>query len=285
MPEVGATIAAVTFGPELNPSSRVGRDVILNRKLAADRERLIGAGYLADVGDEEWWRITTRLSTLDDVDYDLVADALRRRAEAEVARAPQNAGIAITCTGVAPAFVNTRRSLVSGLVVALAIDLTLIMVTVALTMRSVVDGLLIAASSLFPTMVVLGAAGWVGLRLGQGAIFAPCVALGVSVDDAIHLLVCYRRGLREGLGQRRAVESAWNICVRPMFQSWILLGLGLSTLSLSEFLPFAEFGTMMTAMLSAGLVGNVFLLPALLAGAPGRWIAARQSRSTQALKI
>jgi predicted RND superfamily exporter protein len=271
LPAVGATIAATTFGPDLHRASGLVHDVALKRKLTANRDRLIDTGYLADAaGQEELWRISARIATLDEVDYCRMATEIRRRAEDEVAQLRHGEGVAIACTGVAPAFMNSRHSLVDGLIVALAIDVALIIVMVTLALRSVVDGLLIAAGSLFPTMVVLGAAGWLGLPLGQGAIFAPCVALGVSVDDAIHLLVCFRRGQRQGLDRRQAVEAAWRACVRPMYQSWMLLGLGMTTLAVSEFLPFGEFGLMMTAMLTAGLVGNVFLLPALLAAVPER---------------
>jgi hypothetical protein len=54
-----------------------------------------------------------------------------------------------------------------------------------------------------------------------------------------------------------------------MYQSWGVIGIGLSVFSLSPFGPTQRFGHMMLAMLTVALVGNLVLLPALLAGPLG----------------
>jgi hypothetical protein len=58
-----------------------------------------------------------------------------------------------------------------------------------------------------------------------------------------------------------------------MYQSWGVIGLGLSMFALSSFTPTMRFGTLMVTLLSAGLVGNLVLLPALLAGPLGGLVA------------
>jgi hypothetical protein len=54
-----------------------------------------------------------------------------------------------------------------------------------------------------------------------------------------------------------------------MYQSWGVIGIGLSVFSLSPFGPTQRFGHMMLAMLTIALVGNLVLLPAILAGPLG----------------
>ena len=58
-----------------------------------------------------------------------------------------------------------------------------------------------------------------------------------------------------------------------MYQSWGVIGLGLSAFALSSFVPTFRFGAIMIALLTAGLAGNLIFLPALLAGPLGHWIA------------
>jgi hypothetical protein len=62
---------------------------------------------------------------------------------------------------------------------------------------------------------------------------------------------------------------AYKGCARAMYQSWGVIGIGLSVFSLSPFGPTQRFGHMMLAMLTVALVGNLVLLPALLAGPLG----------------
>jgi hypothetical protein len=54
-----------------------------------------------------------------------------------------------------------------------------------------------------------------------------------------------------------------------MYQSWGVIGIGLSVFSLSPFGPTQRFGYMMLSMLTIALVGNLVFLPALLSGPLG----------------
>jgi predicted RND superfamily exporter protein len=140
-------------------------------------------------------------------------------------------------------------------------------------MRTVSSGILLGLASLFPTLILLGVLGWLGIAINVGAVMAPCVALGVTVDDSIHFMVWFRSGIWRGLGPARSVLLAWRACVRPIYQSWMLLGLGMATQFVNDFASIRQFGMMMTAMLTVSLVGNLVLQPALLASPVGRVLA------------
>jgi hypothetical protein len=58
---------------------------------------------------------------------------------------------------------------------------------------------------------------------------------------------------------------AYEGCARAMYQSWAVLGLGLAVFSLSAFVPTQRFGAMMFCLLTAALVGNLLMMPAVLA--------------------
>ena len=107
------------------------------------------------------------------------------------------------------------------------------------------------------------------LLIDIGTVMAPSVALGVTVDDVVHFMLWFRRGIADGLDRKQAVMLAYKGCARAMYQSWGVIGIGLSVFSLSPFGPTQRFGHMMLAMLTIALVGNLVLLPALLAGPLG----------------
>jgi hypothetical protein len=66
---------------------------------------------------------------------------------------------------------------------------------------------------------------------------------------------------------------AYQGCARAMYQSWGVIGVGLSMFALSSFTPTMRFGALMVALLTAGLVGNLCFLPSLLTGPLGGVIA------------
>jgi predicted RND superfamily exporter protein len=131
----------------------------------------------------------------------------------------------------------------------------------------------------FPAVVVFGGMGWgnsllktydIGtLLIDIGTVMAPSVALGVTVDDVVHFMLWFRRGIADGLDRKQATMLAYKGCARAMYQSWGVIGIGLAVFSLSPFGPTQRFGYMMLSMLTVALVGNLVLLPALLSGPLG----------------
>ena len=284
LPLTGGSMSAATFVPEVQAGGPAWlRQGVVNTRFEKQRPRLLESGYLVESDGEELWRIGVRVKALEQVDYSQLVADLRHEVDEELDSDAERGreGIRVTYTGVSPVLFKARQSLVDGLYFGVATDLLLIVVTVTVAMRHWSNGLLMTFVSLFPTFVVLGLVGWSQVQIDLGAIMAPCVALGVTVDDVVHFLLWFRTGAQRGLSQRDSVMLAWKACVRPMYQSWALLGLGMSSLLISEFLPILQFGAVMVAMLTVGLLGNLFFLPALLAGPLGT-IIARRARATPA---
>ena len=183
-------------------------------------------------------------------------------------------GVELTVTGTAPIVFRAGRSLLDNMLFGLGTDVVLIVIAVIVTTRSWLTGGVMFVLSVFPTTLVFGAMGLLGIVVDIGSVMTPCVAVGVTVDDVIHFLLCHRRGVQQGhvrASRLRILASA--TCGRAMIQSWGIIGVGLSAFALSSFVPTFRFGMLMLLLLTAGLVGNLFFLPALLAGPIGRWIA------------
>jgi hypothetical protein len=133
--------------------------------------------------------------------------------------------------------------------------------------------------SAFPAVVVFGGMGWIHHALTEsswgelfidiGFVMAPCVALGVTVDDVVHYLLWFRKGIQAGLTRAQATMLAYRGCARAMYQSWGVIGIGMAVFALSPFMPTRNFGIMMISLLTVALAGNLLLMPAILAGPGG----------------
>lgn len=307
--EVGGVLSAVTFAPHLphpedfkakkrrgpsifNPLSRILlkegqyelQRKITSKHLAEHRDEMIDGDYLSiDEDGQELWRISARVGALKDVDYgDVLKDIPRhvRPVLNEEARKGVE-GIQPIYTGLVPLVYKAQRSLLQGLIWGFVSDFLLITVVMMLAVRDWSSGLILALPSIFPALMVFGLMGWLGVVVDIGTVMAPSVALGVTVDDVVHFMIMYRGGLKAGLSRPAAVMLAYKGCARAMYQSWGVIGLGLSVFALSPFTPTQRFGYMMVTLLTSALIGNLLLLPALLAGPLGSLFGRRYTRGRQ----
>lgn len=278
---VSGCLSAATFTPKMKAQIGTPRTALDNMRLRRTHTHLKEAGYLAGGEDsaEEAWRISLRVTAGEDLDYGLFQQHLKEQVEPLLARESEagKPGVEAIYTGAVPIIYKARRSLLDGLVLGFGTDVLLVVVAVLLLMRNWSSGMLMLLTSIFPTTMIFGLMGWFGWVVDIGSVMSPCVALGVTIDDAIHFLMCYRRATERGLTQRQALAVAYAGCGQAMVQSWGVIGLGLSVFALSEFTPTFRFGFLTIALLTASLVCNLVFLPALLMGPLGRALAARKS--------
>jgi predicted RND superfamily exporter protein len=300
--EVGSSLSTVTFGRSLDPGdagdglggaaarafglgARTKRSV-LNRRLTAHRQDFLDGDYLReaklpDGREEELWRISARVSATKEVDYALFQRDLRTKIDPILADMEKDGvhGIKVEYTGLVPLVYKAQHSLLDGLILGFITDFGIIVAVMIVLCRAASAGFVLLLPAAFPALMVFGGMGWGNsmlksldagtLLIDIGTVMAPSVALGVTVDDVVHFMLWFRRGIADGLDSRQAVMLAYKGCARAMYQSWGVIGIGLSVFALSPFGPTQRFGHMMLSMLTVALVGNLVLMPALLAGPLG----------------
>ena len=188
-------------------------------------------------------------------------------------------GVSVDYTGLVPLVYKAQHSLLDGLTIGFIYDFAIIVVVMIVLCRAASAGLVLLLPAAFPALMVFGGMGWSHallksldagtLLIDIGTVMAPSVALGVTVDDVVHFMLWFRKGIAEGLDRKQATMLAYKGCARAMYQSWGVIGIGLSVFSLSPFGPTQRFGHMMLAMLTIALVGNLVFMPALLSGPLG----------------
>lgn len=178
--------------------------------------------------------------------------------------------LAAVYTGVVPLVYKAQRTLLSGLINSIGLAFVLICIVMTAILRSPSAGLLSMLPNVFPVVAIFGAMGWLGIVIDIGTMMTASVAMGVAVDDTLHFLTWFRRGILEGLDRRGAIRLAYDRCAMAMMQTTIIGGLGLGIFVFSTFTPTQRFGYLMTTLLAAAIVGDLIFLPALLAGPFGR---------------
>ncbi|MGE3820437.1 MAG: RND family transporter [Isosphaeraceae bacterium] len=125
----------------------------------------------------------------------------------------------------------------------------------------------LAILAILPTLLavglVLGLMGWLGVKLDMATALVASVALGLSVDDTFHCLLQFRRDR----GTRPFADrlfTSYAVAGPGVILSSLAVAIGFAALRLSEFAPFANFGTMVGIATAGSTLGNLVLLPACL---------------------
>ncbi len=273
MDALAGSMSAADLVPPI-PSGRGIRQTMartaFSRRLDRERSQLIDSNYL-DVSDRESWRISARAMALQPLDYGLLLSDLEERVHEALATAP-NAGeeATVTVTGVIPFVYRVQHALLRDLTVSFMAAFGLVALVMVFVLRSLPGGLLAMLPNAFPMVVLFGMMGWLEHPVDIGTMMTASVALGIAVDDTLHFLTWFRRGMGEGLSRVDAVCGTFEHCGPAMIQTSVICALGMSIYAFSSFVPAMRFSWMMVALLIAALIGDLIFLPVLLVGPLGR---------------
>ncbi|MDH3719581.1 MAG: MMPL family transporter, partial [Planctomycetota bacterium] len=274
---IDCTVSAATFAPPLTGAEDSGwrkaaERAVLKRKLQSSLDRFADIGYVVQDGRYEAWRISARVSSSDRVDYGRVLSEMQQKIEPHLQPSDETGAPSISavyCGGV-PLVHKAQDQLLKDLMHSFAMAFVIIAVTMSVLLRSVRAGLVSMIPNALPAILVFGAMGWAGMEIEIGSLLTATAALGIAVDDTLHFIMSFRKGLLAGRTRRQAIRYAYERCGMAMIQTSLICGLGMLVFSLSPFAPIARFGWLMAAMLGAALVGDLIVLPAILKGWLGR---------------
>ena len=179
-------------------------------------------------------------------------------------RASQLAPGEVTVTGLYVRAVHTTRALVFDLFRGVLLMVGVVVLITAAALRSWRAGLASLLPNLLPPAAVFGAAGLLGVALDVSAIAVGAIAVGLAIDDTIHMLYSVADETRAGRPLPRALLRTQKSVGRAVVLSTLALVAGLACLQASAFLPTARFGAFASAACLIALAGDLIVLPASL---------------------
>jgi predicted RND superfamily exporter protein len=186
--------------------------------------------------------------------FDSLLDLSRR----ELSDQTYITGLSHLMTQITHAVVSTsfRATIWSGV-------MSLLMLWVAL--RQLPLATLAFAPTLLAVGLVLGIMGWLGLKIDMSTALVAGVAIGLSVDDAVHCLIRWKQELRAGRPTDEALKVAYAGSGPGVVLSSSAVSLGFLAMLYSEFVPMSSFGWLVAVATAGGSLGNLVVIPAILA--------------------
>lgn len=167
-------------------------------------------------------------------------------------------------TGSLILLTRTTGDIVSGQIESLALAAIVIFLLMSTMFLSVRVGIIAMIPNLFPILIFFGLMGISGAVLSFGTNIIASIALGLAVNDTIHIMTRLSAEVRATANQEHALLESLSTVGKPAFYYSLLLCLGFLTLGLSTFVPIQEFGLLSAVTIVMGAAGELLLLPALL---------------------
>jgi hypothetical protein len=139
-----------------------------------------------------------------------------------------------------------------------------VVATASLAFRSVRLGLAAFAPKLVLVTAVIGAMGWIGLKVNVATAMIGSVSMGLVVAFSVPYLNRFRQERIAGADFQTAVERTHGSAGKAMIFANAALVLGFSVLASSQFMPTVHFGSLVSVAVCGGVVGNLVLLPVIL---------------------
>jgi predicted RND superfamily exporter protein len=168
-----------------------------------------------------------------------------------------------TSASVMFAYISQRN--IESMLRGNAVAIFLIAAIMALALRSVGMGALSLLPNAVPIMMTFGLWALLVGQVGMASATVTATALGIVVDDSVHLLTKYLRGRREkGLNTEDAIRYALRMVGPAILTTTLILTAGFAVLALSTFKINAEMGLLTAMAIAIALFFDFLFLPALL---------------------
>jgi predicted RND superfamily exporter protein len=228
----------------LEGTRRLGDVITLDRSAANVLLRVNnnGSRHLLDVADraEAWWR-----------EHGVPGyEAHATGAMFEVARA--------------------EESIALGQIQGLGMDVAVIALILLLALRSLRLAVLSLVPNVIPIGLMFGFMGASGIPLDLGTVFVSNLAVGIAVDETIHLVTAFARLRGQGRSAVEALQSAMQMVLPALILTTVVIATGFLVLAVSDFRFTRNLGLLTAGVMVLCVASNASLLPALLLRFGGR---------------
>ncbi len=170
----------------------------------------------------------------------------------------------VQLSGMLVLYNNVMQSLYESQIITLVLVSVAIMLMFAALYRSLRMAVIGPIPTLVAASMVLGVMGWIGLPLDIMTMTIAAIVIGIGVDDTIHYVDRFQLEVAGGAGYPTAAEVAHREIGRAMVYTTMIVTIGFSILTLSNFMPTIYFGLLTGLAMVFALISNLALLPVLL---------------------
>jgi predicted RND superfamily exporter protein len=167
-------------------------------------------------------------------------------------------------TGTAHLFDKNMRYLSENLVQGLSFEIVLVALIMGFLYKSVRMMIISMIPNLIPLLVISGIMGFCGVDLKISTAIIFTIALGIAIDDTIHILGKFKFERLKGKSKNYALKTAYLTTGKAMILTSLVLCSGFFMLVFSSFNGTFYMGLLLCITLFVALITELTLLPILI---------------------
>ncbi len=176
----------------------------------------------------------------------------------------QKQGLELRPTGGVYLAYTIISSLLDDLIKSFSAAFLVITFLMVLMLKELKLGLLAMIPNLFPILLMIGTLGLIGIPLDLNNLLIASIALGIAVDDTIHLLHHFKASYVLHGDRELAIADSIKHAGRAMLSTSILLCIGFSMHMFASTAAVQRFGVIIGATVMVAFVVDLLICPAIL---------------------
>ena len=172
--------------------------------------------------------------------------------------------LSIHMTGTMPVALKTNNHLIADLFSGFGLAFIFISLVMGLLFWSFRIGLISILPNLIPIIFAAGYLGFAGIPVRPPIAITFSICLGIAVDDSLHFLFRFWQERKKSSNIKEVISNTIETTGLAMLTSTIVLVSGFLVITVSTFIPTAQFGIISAITLTVALLIDITLLPALL---------------------
>ena len=158
---------------------------------------------------------------------------------------------------------KAAESLFTSQVWSITILIAIICVLMSIMYSSLTAGLVSLIPNLIPVIVMFGVMGILGISLNPGTAIVAVIAIGIAIDDTIHILSTYNKECRRDGNQIAAAKRAVKAEAIPVIATSLSLAAGFLILSVSTLHIISQFGQLSALTMIVAMFSDLLITPIL----------------------
>jgi len=215
------------------------------------------------------WHIITRdyssmtlsfqLNSGDNVDV----DALTSSVDTWIENNPPPQAIKTGWSGLSYINITWQQKMVSGMASALGGSALVILLMMTFLFRSFWWAVISMVPLSMSIVMIYGMTGLIGKDYDMPIAIISALALGLSIDFAIHFIVQYREKLEQH-SFAEAIDYVFHAPAQAISRNAIVIAIGFSPLLLAPLVPYQTVGWLMMSIMSVSALATFLIMPAII---------------------
>ena len=167
-------------------------------------------------------------------------------------------------TGIVPLLINVQDNILWSEIQSFSLAFLLTFISTAVALKSVKIGLISIIPNLLPITITLGFMGLTGMKLDAATIMIASIALGISVDNTIHIFYRFKKEISIDSDYSKAVCRTLQGVGRTALFTSLSAAFGFMVFSFSSFKPIQYFGVLTSITILNAIIADLLISPSCL---------------------